>query len=170
MIYEPEHIHDKLYTRSDIDNQFVHEEEIISLNLREFFGGSLFTYILTVSDQNEKVIDTGPGHMLQITGKSERFMEQSTGIDEYRNTMTDASYTLFTHDSGAVERVFIYFVDENFVFRILDFTHHIDEVVTERYSLDLLNIIDLFIGKFSPDEIFCNGFREIKDQTIFVFP
>jgi hypothetical protein len=140
-------IQEKLFTRKNISNYILKEEEIIRLRLSNYFGGSLnnYTHQINSLGPNDEVIEAGQD-MYDIVQMNEPYL--SMMLDEIpgrnRPALREMYVMINENEISSVDRTILMIINEEYVLKIVDFTDHVARAFEVLAQLNLLDVINVW--------------------------
>jgi hypothetical protein len=138
-------IQEKLFTRDNISNIILKEEEIIRLRLSDYFGGSLndYTYHINYVGPNDEIIDADKD-MYKIVQMDNPYLPKMLVESATRNRLPlREMYVMLNEDEiTSVDRTVLMIINEEYILEIVDFTYRVDKDYKVLATLNLLNVIN----------------------------
>lgn len=185
-------LEERLFTRQNISNYILKENEIITLKLRDFFGGSLNEYVYEIKsiDANGNTTDAGE-EMYDVVQINSSYV--STLVDHIpgrnRPPLREMYVLLNEHQIGTIDRTMIMHIDEEYFLEIIDFTDHRAKQFEILESINLLNVINTWFMNnhnaslnrdnftenkefkaLTPVDLHCNNIAVVDPSRVYVVP
>lgn len=144
-------LHDRLFIRRRMIDLILKENEIITYNLRDYFGGSMmdFDFDIQYFDDPQKNVTLDKGNIFQLQKHYEMILSEDTPGRENLPPLRDMWVLLKEHELNTVDRTLVMFIDEVYMLKIIDFTDHKTGAAQLLFTKDLMPVFNTWFGSYA---------------------
>lgn len=167
----PTPIDKQLFVKKKFNNLVLQEDEVIRYNTKNYISGSFLKFNGRMTNMITNQTRDLDGDLMRLVEPYEELTSvQFTRTEAYTNPLHDSATILTTQGADSMKRTFLFFISECYRIIILDFTKRKNNVITTVYDRDLLAIIFTDIGKYHPNELYCNELTSFVTNQLYALP
>ena len=139
-------------------NVILKETEIVEYSFRDYFGGSMVKYNISVNQWNgDPIADPEEKEVLhnifEIVEPYTTILSNPLEDRIQRIPILDTSILRKEHMQNSIDRTMMMYIDEIYHLTIIDFTDHRQNIAEELYHRDLMPDISTWLGNNPPENL-----------------
>ncbi|CAI2386409.1 unnamed protein product [Moneuplotes crassus] len=154
---------DEIAQRKKIPNIVVQQQEVVRLNLGDYYSGSFLEHSVDVQGPKRNISDRD---VIQITQGFEVWSSFTYNMGHHTMSLQDSMRMILIKEDNSITRTFLFVITEDYLIYTMDFTTiDIGFKPKTSESYDLWPHIYKMTGWFTrKDETYCNGLNNVSMQ------
>ncbi|CAI2384447.1 unnamed protein product [Moneuplotes crassus] len=168
---------DPLVSYRDKKSVFVlQENEVIRMNLKQYFGGSFLEYSLNqrqnynCDEELQSCYEKDSYQFINLPSEFYKLIRSgSYSMKEHVGPLSDMLRLLTWHQEGSPEKTYLLYVTEDYHLKFVDVSNiNVGQDIEVLYSKNLIPIIRNQYAKVKIKDIYCNSLSTVKTNKLYI--